>query len=67
MPKLVYASDLERYDIRFSKPYLSKLIASGKFPAPRKCGQSKQSRNAWLESEIIEYRNAIIARRSATA
>jgi predicted DNA-binding transcriptional regulator AlpA len=63
MPKLIYMSDLQRYDIKFSAGHVRRLIKAGKFPMPSKMGDSRNSHLVWTESDILAWRNDIIARR----
>jgi hypothetical protein len=65
MPELIYACDLPKYGIRYSPAYLSRLIAAGKFPKPGRTGDAKNSRYVWTEDQILAFRDAIIARRTA--
>jgi prophage regulatory protein len=50
--------------IRFSRQHLHRLIKAGRFPKPVKLGEST---NGWVESEIDQYIEDLIAERDAAA
>lgn len=59
--KLLDPEGLEAKGIRFCDTHLWRLIRAGKFPKPVKIG----NRNHWVESEIDDYINGMVAERDA--
>jgi prophage regulatory protein len=59
---LSYA-DLKKRGIKFTKQHISKLVRSRKFPAPIKFGSGQGAGNYWVESEIDEYLESLMAAR----
>ena len=61
MPKLIKMNDLPKYDICFSAGHIRRLIKTGKFSTPSRMGDSPNSHLVGLESDILAWRNGMIA------
>lgn len=56
----------ERKGIRFSRPWLDRLVKEGKFPKPIRPGGGRRSRGAhkcWIEAEVDAHIQACAALR----
>jgi predicted DNA-binding transcriptional regulator AlpA len=60
--KFLNDADLRDRGIRFSRQHRDRLIRAGKFPRPVKPGGGV---NAWIEAEIDEYQQRLVAERDA--
>ncbi len=60
--KAVTSAELPRYGIPYSRVHISRLIKTGQFPAPFKLSAN---RNAWWESEILDFLESRAATRGA--
>jgi prophage regulatory protein len=62
--KVVPYNQLEDYGIVFSRTHIKRLMDEGKFPRPVQVGER---RIAWLESEILAWLEARVAKRDLSA
>jgi predicted DNA-binding transcriptional regulator AlpA len=60
--KFLSHADLRARGINFSRQHRDRLIKAGKFPVPVKPGCGV---NAWIEAEIDEYQQRLVAERDA--
>ncbi|RAX40739.1 helix-turn-helix transcriptional regulator [Rhizobium tropici] len=62
--RLLSLEDLKSKGIDFDRTHLHELVRIGKFPKPVKIGLR---RNAWVESEIDDWIQQLIAERDRSA
>lgn len=53
--ELVSFDDLKQMGVPYSSKHLSRLISAGLFPKAIKFGPARNSRRAWLRTEIQEW------------
>lgn len=63
--QLVSFEELKGMGIPFSTQHLNRLIRTGDFPKAIKLGPARNSRKAWLRSDIEMWINDRIAERDA--
>ena len=62
--KVVPFNQLEDFGITFSRTHIKRLMDEDKFPRPVRVGER---RIAWLESEILAWLEARVAKRDFSA
>ena len=65
-PILVDWKALKKYGWPYSRMHTSRLVAAGKFPAPRKYGTHPSARVAWLWKDIRNHLELFSPEPSAT-
>ena len=63
--QLVSFDELKAMGISFSTQHLNRLIRSGHFPKAIKLGPARNSRKAWLKSDIEAWISDRVASRDA--
>ena len=63
--QLVSFEELQQMGIPFSTQHLNKLIKDGHFPKAIKLGPARNSKKAWLKTDIEAWINDRIATRDA--
>jgi predicted DNA-binding transcriptional regulator AlpA len=60
-PKILSKADLKAIGIDFNNSTIWRKTKAGQFPKPVKIG----NRNGWIDSEIHQYMESLIAKRDA--